>query len=74
MSIEFYPCYASLDLKILRQFSMHFVIANAPTLQDPNMKMYELVGYPGPLSFTPFMLLRTLLGGYEAMVWILIFS
>jgi hypothetical protein len=53
---------------------MHFVIANAPTLQDPNMKMYELVGYPGPLSFTPFMLLWTLLGGYEAMVWILIFS
>ena len=30
-SIEFYPCYASLDLEILRQFSMHFVIANSPT-------------------------------------------
>ena len=31
LSIEFYPCYASLDLEILRQFSMHFVIANSPT-------------------------------------------
>jgi hypothetical protein len=30
-SIEFYPCYASLDLGILRQFSIHFVIANYPT-------------------------------------------
>jgi hypothetical protein len=29
------------------------------TLQDPNMKMYTLVGYPGPLSFTPVMLLWT---------------
>ena len=27
------------------------------TLQDPNMKMCTLVGYPGPLSFTPVMLL-----------------
>jgi hypothetical protein len=26
-SIEFYPCYASLDLEILRQFTMHFVIS-----------------------------------------------
>jgi hypothetical protein len=24
---------------------------------DPNMKMCTLVGYPGPLSFTPVMLL-----------------
>jgi hypothetical protein len=31
LSIEIYPCYASLDLEILRQFSMHFVIANSPT-------------------------------------------
>jgi hypothetical protein len=29
--IEFYPCCASLDVEILRQFSMHFVIANSPT-------------------------------------------
>jgi hypothetical protein len=28
-------------------------------LQDPNMKMCTLVGYPGPLSFTPVMLLWT---------------
>ena len=26
-----YLCYASLDLEIFRQFSMHFVIANSPT-------------------------------------------
>ena len=26
-----YLCYASLNLEILRQFSMHFVIANSPT-------------------------------------------
>jgi hypothetical protein len=31
LSIEFYPCYASLDLEIWRQFSIHFVIANSPT-------------------------------------------
>ena len=71
MSIDFYPCYASLDLEILRQFSMHFVIANSYminqkfmklcTLQDPNMKMYTLVGYPGSLSFTPVMPLWTFL-------------
>ena len=29
------------------------------TLQDPNMKMCTLVGYLGPLSFTPVMLLWT---------------
>ena len=29
------------------------------TLQDPNMKMCTLVGYPGPLSSTPVMLLWT---------------
>ena len=29
------------------------------TLQDPNMKMCTLVGYPSPLSFTPVMLLWT---------------
>jgi hypothetical protein len=31
LCIEIYPCYASLDLEILRQFSIHFVIANSPT-------------------------------------------
>jgi hypothetical protein len=35
------------------------------TLQDPNMKMCILVGYPGPLSFTPVMLLWTL-----TVVWL----
>ena len=29
------------------------------TLQDPDMKMCTLVGYPGPLNFTPVMLLWT---------------
>jgi hypothetical protein len=29
------------------------------TLQDPNMKMCTLVGYPSPLSFSPVMLLWT---------------
>jgi hypothetical protein len=29
--IELYLCYASLDLEILRQFSMRIVIANSPT-------------------------------------------
>jgi hypothetical protein len=28
-------------------------------LQDPNMKMCTLVGYPSPLRFTPVMLLWT---------------
>jgi hypothetical protein len=30
-SIEIYPCYASLDLEILRQFTMRFVITTPPT-------------------------------------------
>jgi hypothetical protein len=30
------------------------------TLQDPNMKMCTLVGYPSPLRFTPVMLFWTL--------------
>jgi hypothetical protein len=33
------------------------------TLQDPNMKMCTLVGYPGPLSFTPVMPPETMFAG-----------
>ena len=59
-SIEFYPCYASLGLEILRQFTMHFVMLNEmfvklSILRDPNMKMCTLVVYPGPLSFSRVM-------------------
>ena len=71
-SIELYPCNASLDLEILRQFSMHFVIANSPTWLIRSSRNfvhckiliwrcahYPIVGYPSPLSFTPVMLLWT---------------
>ena len=68
-SIEFYPCYASLDLNFEtiqyalchRKFSnmINQKFMKLCTLQDPNMKMCTLVGYLGPLSFTPVMLLWT---------------
>ena len=35
------------------------------TLQGPNMKMCTLVGYPGPLSSTPVMLLW--IGNFETI-------
>jgi hypothetical protein len=35
------------------------------TLQDPNMKMCTLVGYPSPLSFTTVMILWTLKFQYK---------
>jgi hypothetical protein len=63
-SIEVYPCYAFLDLKILKQFTMHFVITTPPInemfvklsiLREPNMKMCTLVVYPVPLSFSRVM-------------------
>jgi hypothetical protein len=46
-SIEFYPCYASLDLEILRQFTMRFVITTPPTclmrcLFDPVTLTFDL--------------------------------
>ena len=49
--------YALCHRKISYMINQKFM--KLCTLQDPNMKMCTLVGYPGPLSFTPVMLLWT---------------
>jgi hypothetical protein len=38
------------------------------TLQDPNIKMCKLVGYPGPLRFTPVMHLWTDTNLHELLI------
>ena len=66
--IEFYPCcffglrnfetiqYGLCHRKFSYMINQKFM--KLCTLQDPNMKMCTLVGYPGPLSFTPVMSLK----------------
>ena len=52
-TIQYALCHCKFSYMINQKFM------KLCTLQDPNMKMYTLVGYPGPLSFTPVMLLWT---------------
>ena len=50
-TIQYALCHRKFSYMINQKFM------KLCTLQDPNMKMCTLVGYPGPLSFTPVMLL-----------------
>ena len=50
-TIQYALCHRKFSYMINQKFM------KLCTLQDPNMKMCRLVGYPGPLSFTPVMLL-----------------
>ena len=52
-TIQYALCHRKFSYMINQKFM------KLCTLQDPNMKMCTLVGYPGPLSFTPVMLLWT---------------
>ena len=52
-TIQYAHCHCKFSYMINQKFM------NLCTLQDPNMKMCTLVGYPSPLSFTPVMLLWT---------------
>jgi hypothetical protein len=52
-TIQYALCHRKFPYMIYQKFM------KLCTLQDPNMKMCTLVGYPGPLSFTPVMLLWT---------------
>ena len=46
-TIQYALCYRKFSYMISQNFM------KLCTLQDPNMKMCTLVGYPSPLSFTP---------------------
>ena len=52
-TIQYSLCHRKFSYMINQKFM------ELCTLQDPNMKMCTLVGYPGPLSFTPVMPLWT---------------
>jgi hypothetical protein len=52
-TIQYSLCHRKFSYMINQKFM------KLCTLQDPNMKMCIFVGYPGPLSFTPVMLLWT---------------
>jgi hypothetical protein len=52
-TIQYAFCHRKFSYMINQKFK------KLCTLQDPNMKMCTLVGYPSPLSFTPVMLLWT---------------
>ena len=52
-TIQYALCHRKFSYMINQKFM------KLCTLQDPNMKMCTLVGYPNPLSFTPVMPLWT---------------
>jgi hypothetical protein len=52
-TIQYALCHRKFSYMINQKFM------KLCTLQDPNMKMCTLVGYPDALSFTPVMLLWT---------------
>ena len=52
-TIQYSLCHRKFSYMINQKFMKLY------TLQDLNMKMCTLLGYPGPLSFTPVMLLWT---------------
>jgi hypothetical protein len=52
-TIQYALCHCKFSYRINQK------LMKLCTLQDPNMKMCTLVGYPSPLSFTPVMLLWT---------------
>ena len=52
-TIQYAHCHCKFSYMINQKFM------KLCTLQDPNMKMCTLVGYPSPLRFTPVMLFWT---------------
>ena len=52
-TIQYALCHRKFSYMINQKFM------KLCTLQDPNMKMCTLVGYPSPLSFIPVILLWT---------------
>ena len=52
-TIQYALCHCKFSYMINQKFM------KLCTLQDPNMKMCTLVGYPSPLRFTPVMLFWT---------------